>query len=264
MSCKKNVVAIDFIKHNYNKMTVGDISHSLGLSIGSIRWYLSKLKLKCYKKKQYDTNHNYFKDLNSKSAYIIGFTMADGCVRVDKNRYRILYTLQLQDVEILNFIKNEIVPNANIKYYRDNEACLRFNSQVLLEDLGNFGVIQRKSGKERLLNISKEYFYDYLRGLFDGDGTVGIYDKKGLKSKDYKVGIYCSNLTFLEELRDFEGNNLGNISNSKQPNGNSFYCWKIGKMSEIKFLYEKFYNNECFALDRKKIKMKEIVDYGNR
>lgn len=260
---KKNDEIRDFILQNYQTMTAEQIAKETGKTIGNIRNYLHRMGLQAYRYSKLNINHYYFRNMNANIAYILGFTTADGTVCNENGRMRLRYTLQLQDIEILEFIKNELAPNAKIKNYRDNEISLCMNSKYLVNDIYNFGIMPNKTGKEKLINIPKEYFYDYLRGLFDGDGTVGIYDKKNSNSKDYRVVIYCSNKQFLEELKIFEGNNLGNIFGYKQSNGNMFYCWKIGKMNEIIHLYNNFYCNNNFALKRKKHKMQEIVEYVN-
>ena len=249
----------DFIINNHKIMTINEICEKTNLKYNTIIGYLCRLNLSCLRNSKSKVKHNYFKNINHNSAYILGFTMADGCVN-NFNTWKIGYCLHSKDIEVLEFIKKEVAPESIIHYYRENEASLTFSSKFIFEDMSYFGIIPNKTGKEKLLNIDKQYFYDYLRGLFDGDGTVGIYDKKHTNYKNYIWSICCSNYDFLEQLRNFEGNNLGNIytvSSKDKP----IYQWTIYKKEDIIHIYNKFYSENNFSLKRKKDKMKEIVNY---
>ncbi len=252
----------DLIRNNVKHNTVDEIAILLNRTGVATRVHMSKLGIKCQKRKRkYPINEHYFDNLNSNSAYIIGHAMADGCVReTNDGKFQLTYCISAKDVEILEFIRNEIGSTLPIGEYRINEAMLRMNSKIIFNSLSNYGIIPRKSGKESLKNISKEYFYDYLRGMSDGDGTVVFTKRKG-GGYEYCWKIYCSNEKYLHELRDFEGSNIGYIRQMKTLN--SFYCWDVKKIEDILYIKDKLYSKNNFCLQRKKDKFDMIENYYN-
>src|SRR5574343_154075 len=141
-------------------------------------------------------NINYFDNINEKSSYILGFILADGSIQCRDYKeskysgygYNIVINLHLKDIEILNFIKNEICPNNKIYIYKkigsDNiyrEQCkLSISSKELVYKIINLGIFPSKTGKETLPNIEEKYYPDLLRGFFDGDGSIYVGKQKGL------------------------------------------------------------------------------------
>jgi intein-encoded DNA endonuclease-like protein len=134
-------------------------------------------------KTKYSVNHNYFSNdwWSHNKAWILGFTQADGCVVITEDR--LSYRLHIKDSKILEFIKKEleytgIIGKVNIydirtnKYY--NQAVLQISSKQIKEDLIKLGITPQKTGKEVFCNIPQEYIYSYIRGIFDGDGSICI------------------------------------------------------------------------------------------
>lgn len=136
-------------------------------------------------------------------AYILGFITADG--NVSKKRDYIRIQLNPKDKYLLEYIASKIQPSQKIYDYsayskkrnKTYYSCLLcLSSKIIKEDLSKFGVIPNKTGNHRIdFDIPKEYICDYIRGFFDGDGSV-YREKRGncIRSK-----ISCQSIEFLED-----------------------------------------------------------------
>lgn len=168
---------------------------------------LTILKATNLQKKRIDCNHNFFSDITTEiQAYLLGWIMSDGCInkRKEANKSsRLAIKLQERDIEILELFKNYISPNQKLtkdksQFRRKTFQALKFEtvSTPLVEDLIKLGVNYNKTiNGENIPNISQELLRHFVRGFFDGDGSISI-------TKRNRSSIYiCSiNKEFLENL----------------------------------------------------------------
>lgn len=214
---------------------------------------------------KYKINKNYFETISSNMVYLLGYLTADGCV-TDNNR--LVFQCKSDDVEILQFIKNEISPKRPIqtklmthpidKNKQLEVVRFEMNSKELVDSLKIYNIVPRKTGKEIFPDIPKEYYGDYLRGLLDGDGCVSIgkyLDKRDNRYYNHQCLIFCSaNKQFLQDIQNNICLNYGCITYS----GNC-YQLRIGSKKHIKEIFNIIYNNrDSFYLKRKFQKFLEI------
>ena len=108
-------------------------------------------------------------------------------------------------------------------------------------------------------NIPKEYYKDFIRGYFDGDGSVYI-DNSYIQVPRLGVCIvggfdFCSSLKNIlsEEFKD----DIGYIYEEKYYNDEYIrqqgllYRFCIFKQEHIKLFYEYIYYDNCVKLERK-------------
>ena len=124
-------------------------------------------------------NHEYFKTQSEDMAYWIGILGSDGSVNRDKNMVYI--ELNRGDKELLEKLNKSIENERPVKDYvtgRDYEnSKLYFYSREIKQDLSKYGIVPNKTYSEDYCFpslLSKEFYPDYIRGLFDGDGSVKI------------------------------------------------------------------------------------------
>jgi hypothetical protein len=134
--------------------------------------------------KKYFFNDSYFKKVDTKDkAYFLGLLYADGCNDSGKNKVRI--HLQEEDGYILELFKNKIQSNANLTFVkkdgnRKNQIDFTICSKQMSKDLYKLGCVDRKSLILDLQNdiIPNNLLNHFIRGYFDGDGSVGSYTYK--------------------------------------------------------------------------------------
>lgn len=212
--------------------------------------------------RKYTLNFDYFKTWSREMAYIVGFIGADGNIS-KYNRLKI--TLQEQDKQILDDISkalsysgeiNSITIKLNGKVYK---ACeLSIVSKYLAQSLIDIGITPRKSFTLSMSLIPNEYKLDFIRGYFDGDGSIGEQWAKRSKTPCMRVRFATGSETLayeiVEELEKY-GVKRVNISKSKDSQiYNIEYSQKASKK-----IYELFYKDATIFLQRKKDKFDSII-----
>lgn len=198
-------------------------------------------------------NIDYFKSIdNEEKAYWLGFLMADGCIcKTNKNGSydRIIIPLKSSDEgHLLKFktslsyegsIKTKTATH-NTKGFTYTTSQLRINSKSMCDDLIKYGVVPNKTGKENLPNLNPQLTRHFIRGFFDGDGSVMI--KKNRNTG--RVSIGSASLEILENINKFLINNVGINFPIYKENRYSipFYkmdsCHKERNMKFLSFIYD--------------------------
>ena len=146
----------------------------------------------------YYVNDNYFSIIDTPNkAYVVGLIASDGNVYKrdghdgqirlsfqDGDSEHQLLTSILSDMNATHpIIKTSIIQNdKNFEY-----ISISIVSQKLFEDICNIGIAPKKTWKINLAqiirNIPKQFIRDFLRGYFDGDGSINITKKQRGKTK---------------------------------------------------------------------------------
>jgi len=132
-------------------------------------------------------------------AYWIGFIMADGCVVNQKKARKLIIELGEKDVELLKNFNTFVQGGVPIKFTKKGCVRLVLYSKKMVNDLEKYGIVPRKTGKEVIYNIPNEYLSHFIRGYFDGDGSIVTIHRRGLIEK--RFSICCANKNFLERIQ---------------------------------------------------------------
>lgn len=196
-------------------------------------------------------NNNYFSEQNNRMAYIMGFLAADG--NVSKNGNRIQSQLSLKDKEHLEMIQSEI-GGCEVYEYESNgyKSCgWHCCSSQIKKDLAVYGIIPHKTGTLSIPKIlDKQYWKDFIRGYFDGDGTI-CKDGTG-----FRVTITSANKEILEDINSYFEENGIKPSNLYKDHNN--ICIRFRSQASID-IYNLLYYNNCLCLKRKKEKYIELM-----
>lgn len=127
---------------------------------------------------KFNIDHNFFNMDNqtSNSAYILGLLASDGWVSKENNC--ICIELQQSDKQILidvnKILKNERPIKDYIRANGFKNSKLYFFSRQIKEDLSLYDIIPNKTYCDTnfIKNIKYQFYPDFLRGFFDGDGCV--------------------------------------------------------------------------------------------
>jgi intein/homing endonuclease len=146
--------------------------------------------------RKHTLNERYFDVIDTENkAYFLGLLYADGCNHTNGKK-KISIALQEQDKEILSKFSKELYGDEFL-YFRNgrnggkNQFVLYINSAHISDKLAELGCIARKS----LILKFPEWLIDpelqkhFMRGYFDGDGSLGSYKRKDKTSLDYSFAI---------------------------------------------------------------------------
>jgi len=156
-----------------NYLGTTELASKYGISRITVQRHLKKEGIKLRKKTpKIRANHFFFSEYNEISCYWAGFILADGYIR-NKNRFTLEIKLQKQDVNHLHKFKIDIQYCGDV-IERDSYFSITISSEQIINDLcNNFDIKNNKSLLCQITNkIPYEYMKDFIRGYFDGDGSI--------------------------------------------------------------------------------------------
>lgn len=248
--------------YNYG-FSLNKLSKKYNIGVEKIKKILIKqnITIRPVSAKKYLINENYFDNIGSNQAYILGFFAADGWNRKRDNLLEL--TLQQSDIEILERIKEKMGMSREIRQFTTKDGCnkasLTFSSKKIKEIFEKYGIVPNKTFKlKHLPELPKEYLRDYIRGYFDGDGSIYF-------SRSSLVWTICSvNKSFLEEIMVLLNKELNiplkTIYEDKRKE-HILYSFQYWNKEELKKIYNFLYpdNVELFLV-RKKEKFESIFE----
>lgn len=229
---------------------------------------------------KYELNHSFFEKIDKpEKAYFLGLIATDGYIsrtgyvsrltsKKDKRINLVGINLSETDKHILysfqNYLKTriKITINKNSKYIDKKNQKIYFSkpiyrflirSEKLANDLLSKGIILKKSLKLKFPShgiIPENLFHHYIRGLFDGDGSLS-------KNKDnrYQISITGGSKTFLNSLLFYLQSKEITSTNNKVKKKLNIEVFRIvisNKQEILNFLkYIYFKSNEKIRLKRK-------------
>lgn len=167
---------------------------------------LKARRIGVYKPVVHTQNNSYFEEINDHTkAYWVGFIAADGSVShsVENGNYELRIELSLKDESHLIKFLEDIDSNNTISRRKkapfkdrgyDNEymeSSARVYSKHVVESLFRYGIVPNKTHTMKFPDtIPDEYIWDYIRGFFDGDGSVFVRDVQSCSGRVFTyIGV---------------------------------------------------------------------------
>jgi len=135
-------------------------------------------------------------------------------------------------------------------------------SDVTLYDFFlEIGLTSKKSLTIGALYIPDEYFFEFLRGSFDGDGCFYSYFDPRWKSSFMFYMMFSSgseaHINWLQETINRLIGLKGHVTHGKK--GNGIHNLKYAKKESLILLYHLYKNKEVPHLSRKKLKINDAL-----
>lgn len=193
-------------------------------------------------------------------AYAVGLIATDGCL----SSGGLLLDLTSKDREqLLNFSKClDVDFKIGNKWNSKGDECLRiqFKNRMFYDFLLSIGLTPRKSLTMGKLVIPHKYFFDFLRGCFDGDGCFYSYwDPRWRSSHMFYIVFASASLKHINWLQEEIGARLnikGHITGKKE---NVFFQLKYAKKEALGIIKKMYYNHKVICLSRKRIKIEKAL-----
>ncbi|MBZ9572899.1 hypothetical protein KJA17_01785 [Patescibacteria group bacterium] len=137
-------------------------------------------------------------------AYVLGFIVADGSVWKRKDRKdSYIMNITSKDRRHLEKIKEAISSQYKLGLKssgytgRKEYSFIQVSNKEICEDLINLGIVPRKTYNNlNSIKVPDKYFPDFVRGFFDGDGSVYIYKVNG--TSQIKVAFRSTSFSFIK------------------------------------------------------------------
>lgn len=226
-------------------------------------------------KRKYSLNENYFEELDSKDkAYFLGFIYADGFI-TKRSQGQDVLGLTLAETEPLDKFKKYIQTDKKYGVYKKKnsyhpgsiEYKLALISDKLVSDIEKLGVVEKKSLILKFPQIREDLIPHFIRGYFDGDGSVFLHKDSRPKYTNEYLGIdICGTNEFLNSITShLDFIDTGScIYKEKRKETN---CWNIKFSSNIRSLslYHYLYRDcdDLFLSRKRKIFEDFIKDKGS-
>ena len=147
-------------------------------------------------------------------SYILGFIVADGCILKRKNRKNsYIFNITNKEKQHLEKIKKAMSAAAPLGLkrsgYTKKKDCyfIQICNKEICKDLINLGILPRKTYNLKPIKVPDKYFSNFVRGFFDGDGTVYIYNVNGVPQ--IKAGFVSLRPSFITRFNQQLCENLG-------------------------------------------------------
>lgn len=256
----------EWLEHEFQTTKYAQtIGKKVGVSGDTIEYWRKKLgipkpqNLESANRKHIIDTH-YFKDIDTEEkAYWLGFLMADGAIpSVGKGKpyTRLSIVLKETDKDHLEKFAKAIKTDYQVKTKEINDkrgfttyrAEINVNCAEMVKDLISHGVIPQKTGKEIIPELSPELIKHFIRGYFDGDGSIS----KTSINNSYHFSISSSSYTIIKQISDYLSN-IGVELKIKDIKGYAvpFYTIETRKTSTVETILKEIYNNPSIYLDRK-------------
>jgi len=219
--------------------------------------------------KRYNIDDNYFKCIDSKDkAYFLGLIYADGSMHYKKAEMKL--PLQESDKHILDTFSKYIKSNKPLRFKKAkqdrwaNMYSFIIENRKICADLNNLNVLPKKEDFLNLPNediVPKKYLSHFVRGFFDGDGSVYILKKDnypGFAFAGTKEMIYALNELLFDTLQ-LKKRNVYKRFKERKTNSGYQVSWTGTKSCKI--FYEWLYKDcDDLFICRKKEKFEKIVN----
>lgn len=192
-------------------------------------------------------------------AYAVGLMASDGCLQKDGRHID------------LTSVDKEQLRNFSLALGRELFIGTKFNGRggigyrIQLSDVAFYdfltgvGLTPNKSKTIGILNIPDIFYPDFLRGLFDGDGsTSGYMDPRWRSSFMFYVTFTSASPTFIDYLRRTNSRLIG-VSQGSVRSGKGAQSLAYAKQDSHKIAAYMYYKGHNLSLTRKKLKLAAFV-----
>lgn len=211
-------------------------------------------------------NRDFFDVIDTEEkAYWLGFMYADGYI--GSSEYTVGINLSIKDIEHLRKFNNALNYKKGLNISETHQfgssehqnkkgetlymVSTVIRNQQLWEGLNSKGCVPNKSliltFPDESIFKNKNLIYDFIRGYFDGDGTLGLYRHSQSNPTLEESLMFVGTKSFLEGVQKYLG--IGYLMQKPNCNKNTYRLGystaKANKAAEL------MYKNATIYLDRK-------------
>jgi len=201
-------------------------------------------------------------------AYAIGLMVSDG--NLSPNGRHIIFTSK--DMELIDLfqmslgIKIHIGKKANGLSPEKRYFVAQFSDVLFYQFLLGIGLMPNKSKIIGEIKIPAKYFFDFLRGSFDGDGcTYSYWDPRWRSSFMFYTCFVSASPVHIVWLQKEIYKRIHIRGHITLANGRALQQLKYAKADSLKLLREMYYSRNVSSLSRKRLKiMKMLATVGEK
>ena len=235
-------------KDGYRLWQIGKV---IGVGRQAVSNYLEKVGVRekhWFRKHFY--NEKFFDKINTEEkSYVLGFWYADGCNSPEERKVKL--SLHKKDEDTLRKIANAIGYNESFiddpqPKKKTHMKILSLDSVYMSKSIAAAGCVKAKTFKIRLPIdvVPGHLMHHFIRGYFDGDGSIGRYER-------YYRMSFGGNKKFLSDLQTWLSvfDIVSGITSCKHADERYRYLNISNK--NVKNLIQLMYHDATIYMDRK-------------
>lgn len=242
------------------QMSTTEISREVGSTPSAVSRIMDRYGIKARNKAEELTlrhsqnrgiNEQFFEIPSHDLYYVMGVIASDGNIGENGS-----ISLQMNDEDVIRYVAEKMeYTNKVSKSERDGVATFRikFTSHKAAGMLASYGIVSRKTTTlEPPLGMPEQYIPDFIRGVFDGDGTISL-SRAG--SSRFRVGIVGASRVFMEWIKEVVDMAIDHdVKMTEDRRGNTVYMYYFGTPDRIHKFGNYIYGTdfEKFGMGRKK------------
>lgn len=198
-----------------------------------------------------------------KNSYAFGWVMSDGCLRKE-GRNKTAYAVRIcsNDSDIIRWLHEYMCVGNKIYGSGGKNQTIKFRNTESISFMMNNKLTERKSLSVEFPDVPDETLADFIRGYFDGDGSVVLYETP--YNTYGQISFTCGSPAFLETPREklAEHDIVSHIYKDGRSTNGSYYL-RVIKRSELDKLFKYMYSDfeECGYLKRKYEKFAHLLSF---
>lgn len=201
-------------------------------------------------------------DWSSNFAYAIGLLVTDGCLSSDgrhidltsKDKEQLKNFLSCVGIKVKIGEKGLGSSYGTGPYWR-----VQFGSVVLYKFFLSIGLTPAKTKTIEAIRIPDKFFFDFLRGHHDGDGSFYSYwDPRWKSSFMYYLTFVSASKKHVLWLQKKLSQLSGVVGTIHKASGN-VYQLRYAKKESFKILKKMYPNKEAICLSRKRLKIEKAL-----
>lgn len=192
-------------------------------------------------------------------AYAIGLLVSDGCLS-PSGRHIVFTSVDRDQLE--NFMQALDITVRITKVENRSGGALRvqFGDILFYRYLMEIGLMPNKSKIIGAIQVPDEYFFDFLRGSFDGDGcSYSYWDKRWRSSFMFYTTFVSASKTHIDWLQTTINRLLGLGGHITGGGTRSVFQLKYAKEESMRLLCKLYERKHCIHLRRKRLKIDKML-----
>lgn len=198
--------------------------------------------------------------MSSNFAYALGLIASDGCLYKDGRHVNFIS----KDEELVANLKKALAITIQVRQRKQNEKTyfyIQFSDSLFHAFLKSVGIIEAKSKTIEKVIVPRKFYFDFLRGVFDGDGSFySYYDKRWKSSFMYYLSFASASKKYIVWIQETNRNYIGVKGCITSVKSKSTFRLKYAKKETLEIIKKMYYNDEVISLSRKREKIEKAVN----
>ena len=194
-------------------------------------------------------------------AYVVGLLTTDGCL-INDGRHIDLTSKDIEQLENFNMClgKNARISKKKSGFSKRIYYRVQISDAGLYRFLLSIGLSPAKTKIMKEIRVPDDYFFDFLRGHHDGDGSFySYYDPRWKSSFMFYLSFISASADHIIWLQKHIKKLLQIEGSLSLPQSSSVWQLRYAKSDSLKILRKMYFSKNVVCLSRKRLKIEKAL-----